>query len=90
MGIPRKFSKCFKEVSRVFQWSIMWVSKCLKEVQRVFKVFHECFTEVLRVFKEVLRVFQWSFYVVSRKIQGCFKEFFRVFQGRLRGDSRVS
>ena len=58
MGIPRKFLWCFKEVSRVFQWSIMWVSKCLKEVQRVFKVFHECFTEVLRVFKEVLRVLQ--------------------------------
>ena len=53
-------------------------------------MFHECFTEVLRVFKEVLRVFPWSFYVVSRKIQGCFKEVFRVFQGRLRGDLRIS
>ena len=52
-----------REVSRVFQWSIMWISK----VQRVFKVFDECFTEVSGCFKEVLRVFQGSFKVGSRK-----------------------
>ena len=52
-GVSRKFLRCFKEDSRVFQGSFEGVSGSFKEV--------------LRVFQGVSRVFQGSVKVVSRE-----------------------
>ena len=61
------FQGRFREISRVFQ-------KISEGVQARLKV-------VLSSFKEVSRVFERSVKGVSGKIQGCFKEVSRKFQG---------
>ena len=90
-----KFQGCFKKVSSIFQWSFKDVYRkfqgCLKEVSRVFqgsfweisRMFQERFkisVGIWKKFKGISRMFQETFNGVPRKLLGCLKEDWRVFQ----------
>ena len=76
-GISRKFPRCVKEVSKVYEESFIWYA-FLESFKDVSRKIEGCFEGVFSGFqgylKEIQREFQGCFKYVSRKFQGCFKE----------------
>ena len=77
--VSRKFQKCFKKVSRLYQESDKGFKGKLKGVSREFSVGFKSYLKEIKEeyqgsFKEVSRVFQESFPGASGKFKGGFTE----------------